>query len=647
MVPLLFSLLSNLYKSSHYGIAIVVFWSMISILLLGMTGIVDEAFAQNIEKSDFDKQSLSLSDLKNSKMSSNIFTDIQERISEKQKGKPVDEMITIVLKVDNASTKFLDDLKSLGVIIESQYGNLIQARIPFEDIENISDLKNIQSIREPMHPTPDIVSEGASVIGSDQVNSLGNTGSGIKVAIIDIGFDITILESMQIVSNDPELPASSIVEAMSFRADEDITAGGSTNHGTATAQIVLDVAPDAQLYLYNINTDVEMLELINFLINERDIDVVSMSLSWFGVGAFDGTSDISQAVANVRNSGTLWVNSAGNYADRHYMGQFSDVSDGDGNHEYFSGDETIQINVQGAQIVTIFLTWNETWGLASNNYDLRVGQFHGPNFFTIASSLGPQSGTHDPIEAVSFVAGTGTYHVVITRASGSLIADLELFSLSHNFAEYNVASSSITIPADSTGSFTIGAFNWNTGQRESFSSIGPTNDGRIKPDLLAPDGVTTSTLNPFFGTSASAPHAAGAAALTKFANQGASPDTLQQLLEQNTIPNHAKNNNDGTGRIDVSFLLAPVPKLLEIKGDPTIPIGTTYQVIVSGQISLGPNANPIGDIISPDGTTLNAGILSTGLDDFFFTGEIVSITAPRHIFSFVDGVEVSNDSPSP
>ena len=360
MGTVVFSLFTNFYKSFDDRIIIVVILLIIPILLLGMTDIVDEAFAQNIEKSDFDKRTLSLSNLKNSKLSSNIFTDIQERISEKQKGKPVDEMITVVLKADNASPKFLDELNSRGVIIESQYGNLIQAKIPFEDIEDISNLKNIQSIREPMHPTPDIVSEGASVIGSDQVNSLGNTGSGIKVAIIDIGFDIT----------DPEI-ASRIVEAISFRADNDITGGGNTNHGTAVAQLVLDVAPDAQLYLYNINTDVEMLTLTNFLINNRDLDVVSMSLSWFGVGAFDGTSDISQAVANVKNSGTLWVNSAGNYADRHYMEQFFD-GDSDGFHEYFSGDETIQIDINQRQIVTIFFTWNETWGLASNDFDLYV-----------------------------------------------------------------------------------------------------------------------------------------------------------------------------------------------------------------------------------------------------------------------------------
>jgi len=47
MATLVFSLLTNFHKSFDNGIILVVIWSMIPILLLGMTGIADEAFAQN------------------------------------------------------------------------------------------------------------------------------------------------------------------------------------------------------------------------------------------------------------------------------------------------------------------------------------------------------------------------------------------------------------------------------------------------------------------------------------------------------------------------------------------------------------------------------------------------------------------------
>jgi len=84
-------------------------------------------------------------------------------------------------------------------------------------------------------------------------------------------------------------------------------------------------------------------------------------------------------------------------------------------------------------------------------------------------------------------------------------------------------------------------------------------------------------------------------------------------------------------------------KFLEIKGDAATSSSTLYQVIVSGQISLGPKANP-ADKLSTDGTTINGKVFPTGRDNYYFTGDIVSITAGQHVFSFVDGVEVTNDS---
>ena len=47
MLKLVFSLLTNFYKSFDNGIILVVISSMIPILLLGMVMVVDEAFAQS------------------------------------------------------------------------------------------------------------------------------------------------------------------------------------------------------------------------------------------------------------------------------------------------------------------------------------------------------------------------------------------------------------------------------------------------------------------------------------------------------------------------------------------------------------------------------------------------------------------------
>jgi subtilisin family serine protease len=85
---------------------------------------------------------------------------------------------------------------------------------------------------------------------------------------------------------------------------------------------------------------------------------------------------------------------------------------------------------------------------------------------------------------------------------------------------------------------------WQNDGLESFSSRGPTIDGRLKPDLTAPDFVSSFAYgrfggcggqSGFAGTSASSPHAAGAAALVKGANPSFGPDELQQFLVAHAV----------------------------------------------------------------------------------------------------------------
>jgi len=71
----------------------------------------------------------------------------------------------------------------------------------------------------------------------------------------------------------------------------------------------------------------------------------------------------------------------------------------------------------------------------------------------------------------------------------------------------------ITAPADAWGAFTVGAIN-NQGNYASFSSIGPTFDGRIKPDVMAQgvanvNALPNGLINNGSGTSFASPIIAG------------------------------------------------------------------------------------------------------------------------------------------
>ena len=98
--------------------------------------------------------------------------------------------------------------------------------------------------------------------------------------------------------------------------------------------------------------------------------------------------------------------------------------------------------------------------------------------------------------------------------------------------------------------------NWTTGPQASYSSRGPTNDGRIKPDIMGPDNVSSDVYGSgFAGTSASSAHVAGAAALILDKNPGISVEQLWNSLISTAIDmgSPGKDNIYGYGRLNLDI----------------------------------------------------------------------------------------------
>ncbi len=383
-----------------------------------------------------------------------------------------------------------------------------------------------------------VVTEGAGAIGSDLVNAAGYTGKGIKVAVIDAGFDPA----------SPEI-SGRIAESRSFDTTRGI-AGLDADHGTAVAEIIADVAPGADLYLYNVSTEMEFYDAADYIIGRGDIDIVSMSLNWHNdLGPADGrTTWMAQKVNYAENSGILWVNTAGNDGQHHWQGRFSDP-DGNGTHDFAGSDETLDVSVGAGEVLTVTLSW---WGSPSQDYELAL--YDGSQNL-LARSDWFQPG-YDPFEQVAHAfQHDATAHIVIKKVTATEDVDFQLFA-SHDLGEYAVPASSIAIPADSPGAMAVGAFDWGSGTLEGYSSRGPTMDGRIKPDISGPTQVSTAAFGggAFGGTSAAAPHVAGAAALVMEKYPDATTGQVRFLLESTVDPRHARSNLDGTGNLDVSAL---------------------------------------------------------------------------------------------
>ena len=98
---------------------------------------------------------------------------------------------------------------------------------------------------------------------------------------------------------------------------------------------------------------------------------------------------------------------------------------------------------------------------------------------------------------------------------------------------------------------------YNLGRVADYSSRGPTTDGRFKPELVAPSGVSTVSYGAseefygYTGTSAAAPHVAGAAALIKSANPSYSRTQLWDALIEATVDigTRGRDNDSGYGKL--------------------------------------------------------------------------------------------------
>jgi subtilisin family serine protease len=109
-------------------------------------------------------------------------------------------------------------------------------------------------------------------------------------------------------------------------------------------------------------------------------------------------------------------------------------------------------------------------------------------------------------------------------------------------------------PAHNPNVITVGAVPYsNPYNIEPCSSQGPNNDGVIKPDLVAPTRVSTESYgaSSFYGTSAAAPHVAGACALVKQIYPDWSPSQIKDYLESNAIDlgTSGKDNTYGSGLV--------------------------------------------------------------------------------------------------
>lgn len=476
-----------------------------------------------------------------------------------------DDAVRVVIEPLGESSREIDRtaLERLGVTVEATSRGLMRARVPLLKLIPIADtVSGIRFIRRPYTPKPAVTSQGVALIGAASYHSAGYYGQNTKVAVIDLGFSgLSGAIAAGEFGSGSGYGGSAAIDSS---CTEDYTGTGletGTEHGTAVAEIVYDMAPQAKLCLMKIGDEVDLENAKDDAIS-KGARIVNHSVAWFNTNFYDGTGVIADIASAARDNNILWVNAAGNEADGslnngHWQGSFAD-SNSNRWHNFTTGDECNNFNASAGETVEIYLTW-DAWPHDPQDYDLFL---YNATSGQVASSQGRQSGTQEPTETIAYnvlTAGSYCFAIYDYSAPGRPNLEVFIFKSTNLGLEYSVAASSIPAPANDEKVLTVGAIyhgNWTSGPQESYSSQGPTNaskyaTSRTKPDLMGPDGVSTYTYSSFYGTSASAPHVAGAAALLLSENPSRTANDLQAKLEGDAVDMGAvgKDNIYGSGRL--------------------------------------------------------------------------------------------------
>lgn len=402
-------------------------------------------------------------------------------------------------QVDPATLVRVDDPRHPDAIVSSATGSLLRAP---PDPGTPWRWAAIPELDEA------VASEAVEVTHADLWHVDGARGQGVKIAVFDLGW-------FGGEANPDEIGAYETHDCWTHPSCEppmDPTrprfASEDGAHGWACAEIIRDLAPDADIHLVRVNSFTDFENAAAWAIR-AGIDLVSISMSFYNLSFYDGSGPFEPLIRELEAHDVLVVTSSGNDARAHWEGRYLD-GDGDGRMDLDGTNGLTVYLASGAR--SIYVSWDQYRRCGDTDLDAFVFDVDGN---LVGGSSDVQDATADRCESVervkAFAAVDGWYRLeVVHRRGATSHLDVDIVGRGGTSFLDAMAQGSVVDPAADPLVFAVGAVRadgYLENDIESFSSQGPTAAGVAKPEIAGPNGVSTAAYGPvgFFGTSASTP----------------------------------------------------------------------------------------------------------------------------------------------
>ncbi len=431
--------------------------------------------------------------------------------------------LRIVLK-ERMPDRLQATLERLGGVFETRWENTAYARLParqvqvlahaFEEIARIEPQALVDAQSLPAEPRSARMALPAKLRALQQ---RAHGGRGIRIGILDFGF-----------SGYPAAGLPPPLSARAFSPETRIFAG--SKHGTQCAALIHQIAPEASLVLASVGDggkagEGQVLAAAQWLA-AQGVQFVNISASGY-VSALDGSAPLDQLINQQSAAGSIWVVAAGNQALTHWRGAIADA-----NHNGWvdlglpGRGDLLVFEVTQPGSISIALNWTP-WDGHGADLDAFLYAVQDDGKATLlaqAETLQP-SGAVRPVETLTRTLPAGFYLLGIrtTRVERPGVVNVFVSGAAHLSPARSAGS--VGSPGTAQAALTVGVAEGDASA--AFSSRGPTEDGRSKPEILVP-----AMTGDFVGTSAATPVVTGIAALLQAGDGKPARVRLEKALRQ-------------------------------------------------------------------------------------------------------------------